>query len=113
MAGVTIFPDTQTGALATAIVNSSSSAIAAPAGVQGKIIKVYRLFLVVGAATTITFEDGSNPVSGPISLLASEAIVFDIDGSPWFTTSSGNAFTIGNSGGVQIGGNVYYMLAQG
>lgn len=109
MSTVAILPD-RMGSLANSVVNSTSSAISAPAGISGKVIRVYRLFLVVGGATNLTFEDGSNALCGPLPILANGSIVLDIDGSPWFTTTSGNAFTIANSGSVQVSGAVYYYV---
>ena|ERR1700722_15262717 len=108
MATVAILPE-RTGSIASSVVNSSSSTIAGVAAVAGQVVRVYKLFLVAAGATNITFEDGANAISGPIALAANEAIVLDIDGTPWFTTSSGNAFNIANSGTVAIGGVVYYM----
>jgi hypothetical protein len=109
VATVAIGPGTA-GALALAVVNSASSLIAAPAGVSNQIIRVYRLFLVVGAATNITFQDGANAQSGPLPMITNGTIVLDIDGTAWFTTSPGNPFNIANSGSVQVSGTVYYML---
>lgn len=65
---------------------------------------------MVGAATNITFQDGANPQSGPLPLVANEAIVLDIDGTPWFITSPGNAFIVANSSSAQVSGTVYYSL---
>ena len=110
MPSVSIYPD-RAGSLTSAVVNSSSSSIAAPAAISGMVIRVYKMFLVVGGITNITFEDGSNAISGPLALLANEAIVLDIDGTPWFTTTNGNGFTIANSGSVQVSGVVYYMAS--
>jgi hypothetical protein len=96
-------------ALSTVVVNSTSGTIAAPAGVTGKIIRVYKLFLVVGGTTNITFQDGTTALSGPVPLIANGSITLDMDGQAWFTTSVGNAFNIGNSGSsVQVSGTVYY-----
>ena len=109
MPAVSIGPD-QSGSLTLAVVNSTSSTIAAPAGVPGKVLKIYRLFLVVGGTTNITFQDGANAQSGPLPMVANGAKVLDIDGTAWFATSSGNPFNIANSGSVQVSGTVYYMV---
>src|ERR1700740_2011782 len=92
-------------------VNSSSSTIAAIAALQNQFIKVYKLLLVVGGVTDITFQDGSTPQSGPMPLDANGSIVLDIHGSPWYYASPGNALTIVNSGGVQVSGTLYYTVS--
>ena len=109
MTSVSIGPD-RAGSLAPSVVNGSGSSIAGVAASAGQVIRVYKMFLVVGGATNITFEDGSTALCGPLPLLANESIVLDIDGTPWFTTTSGNAFNIANSGSVQVSGTIYYML---
>jgi len=91
-------------------VNSTAATIAAPSGVTGQIIRVYKIFLVVGGATNITFQDGSTALCGALPMLANGAISLPNDGTPWFTTSSGNAFNIANSGGAQVSGIVYYTI---
>lgn len=95
------------------VVNSSSGTVAAVAAVSGYIIRVYKLFLVVGGTSNLTFEDGSTALSGPIPLVANGSVVLDNSGTPWFTTSAGNAFNILNSGSVQISGTVYYTATLG
>lgn len=110
MPAVSLGPD-QTGSLTPVVVNSSSALIAAPVGVPGKVIRVYRIVLVVGGTTNITFQDASTAVSGPFPMVANGSIVLDIDGTAWYATSLGNAFNIANSGTVQVSGNVYYQLS--
>jgi hypothetical protein len=81
------------------------------AGVAGQQIRVYRIFFVVSAATTITFKDGAGTnLTGAISMLANGSFVldFDFDNHPWFTTSVGNAFVINQSGTAQVSGRVYF-----
>lgn len=98
--------------LIPAVVDSAAGGvIAAPAGVPNKVIKVYRLFLVMAGATNITFQDGNDEFDGPLPMVANGTIVFDIDGNPWFTTSPGNAFNINSSAAVQVSGTVYYQIA--
>ena len=84
----------------------------AVAGVTGQIIRVYKLFLVVGGTTTLTFQDGSTGLSGGLPMVVNGSIVLDMDGQPWFKTSSGNAFNISNSGNLQVSGTVYYTQQQ-
>ena len=113
MANVAILPD-KAGSLGSAVVNSSSSTITVVNGIVGRVIQVYRLFLVVGGTTSLTFQDGAgNALSGPLPLLANGSIVLDIDGTPWFNCASGQAFNIANSGSAAVGGTVYYYLVTG
>jgi len=91
--------------------NSGGGDIAAPAGTAGKIIRVYKLFIVVTGASNITFKDGgSTSLSGAMALAANGAITLDMDGNPWFTTSAGNAFNINSSAATQVSGTVYYTI---
>lgn len=85
------------------------------AGVAGLRVKVFQLFLVVSAATTLRFkDDGGTNLTGPIAMLANGSIVLDfVRGSreadqPWFTTSPGNAFVINQTGTAQVSGRMYY-----
>lgn len=110
----TVWMGPQNGSpLLTAPVTSASSTIAAIAAVSGQIIRVYKLFLVVGGTTNLTFEDGNNALSGAVPMVANGSITLDMDGTPWFTTSVGNAFNIANSGSVQVSGTVYYTVSTG
>ena len=108
MANVSLSPNDDSSTLSIAVVSSSATAIAAIAGATNSIFRVYKLFLVVGGTTTITFEDGSTALSGGLPLATNGSITLDMDGTPWFTTSRGNAFTIANSGNLQVSGAVYY-----
>lgn len=85
------------------------------AGVIGSGIYVFKYFLVVTSATVLTFWDGSsvsgNQLTGPISLIANEAMVFTFDTRPWYSTTVGNAFVINASNGAQVSGRVYYLQA--
>ena len=107
MANVSIGPS-ESAYLTVAVVSSSATAIAAVTGGSGSIIRVYKLFLVTGGTTTVTFEDGSTGLSGGLPMVANGSITLDMDGQPWFTCSKGNNFTIGNSGNLQVSGTVYY-----
>jgi hypothetical protein len=84
------------------------------AGVAGKQIKVYRLKMIVAAATTILFKDGSTVIDGPLSFSANEGMVLDFTGNdmpPWYTTSTGNSLVMNCSVGVQVGGNFDYLVS--
>ena len=113
MAGVSIVPSDNSLILTSAVVsNAGGGAIAAPAATTGKIIRVYKLFLVVTSATSITFQDGSTALSGAMALAANGAITLDFDGVPWFTTSAGAAFNVNSSNAVQVSGTIYYTLTK-
>ena len=107
MAGVSLQPFDGLG-LQVAVVSATATAISAPAAVTSQIIRIYKLFLVSAGTTNITFEDGTTALSGALPLVANGSITLDLDGQPWFTCTKGNAFTISNSGGVQVSGAVYY-----
>jgi hypothetical protein len=79
-------------------------------GLPSAIIRVYKLFLVVSAPTNLTFQDGGNPLSGPLPFVANMSIVLDFDTKPWFTTSAGNPFNINVSGAAQVSGSIYYVV---
>lgn len=109
MGGVIIEPGNQSTVLSKSVVNSAAGgSLPAPAGTAGQIIRVYKLFLVISGTTNITFQDGSTALSGPMAFIANGAIALGMDGQPWFTTSSGNAFNVNSSGAVQVSGTVYY-----
>ena len=79
------------------------------AGVSGQSIKVYKMFLVFGAAVNATFQDGSSTaLTGAMPFTANGSIVLDLDTVPWFTTSAGNAFVLNLSTSVTATGTVYY-----
>jgi len=85
------------------------------AGGSTQRVKVWRLYLVVGADVILTFKNGAAiDFSGPIPMLANGSITFDmIPGTretdvPWFRTDPGNDFIINLSAGVQVSGGVYY-----
>jgi hypothetical protein len=78
-------------------------------GTVGLIIRVYRYFLIVRAATDLTMKDGAAILeTGPLPLTANEAMVFTFDTKPWFTLSLGNAFIINSSVGTQVSGRIYF-----
>ena len=79
-------------------------------GIPGQRINVMKLMLVVSGATTLTFEDGLTPLTGP---MAAAAIILDYDGTPWFTTSIGNGFAINSANAVQVSGALQYQLVPG
>jgi hypothetical protein len=110
MAGVSISPSNDSSSLLKTVINATATATVA--GTAGLIIRVYKLFLVVGGTTNITFQDAGTALSGPLPMVANGSIVLDMDGTPWFTTSSGNGFLIASSGSsIQVSGVVYYQTS--
>jgi hypothetical protein len=79
--------------------------------VAAKKIKVHRLFLVVSTATNLTFKDGATALTGAMFMSANGGFTLDMQGDPWFTTTAGAAFVLGQSGTAQISGRLYYSVA--
>lgn len=78
--------------------------------VASKKIKVHRLFLVVSAATNITFKDGTTALTGAMAMSANGGFTLDMQGDPWFTGTAGTDFILNQSGSAQISGRVYYTV---
>lgn len=99
----------------TTINTTSSGPLTLVAGVAGQRIKVFRMKLIVGAASTVEFLDGSN-VLDVLVFPQAGAMVLDfstIDMPAWYQTSPGNGFAMSNSGGVQLSGNFDYLISGG
>lgn len=80
------------------------------AAVGGKKVYVYQLFLVQSAGSNLTFKDGAGTaLTGTMSMLASGSITLFANGQPYFTTSTGNAFVLNQSGTAQVSGRLYYI----
>lgn len=99
--------------LAAKIDFSASGNTTIVAGVATQIVKVYRLLLVVAAATNIAFKDGaSTALSGAMALVAAGAsITCTAEAVPHFSTAAGNGFVINSSNAVQVSGVVWYTQA--
>lgn len=99
-----------TDTLTNAAINASSTGDNVIVSTQSaQTVRVFRMYFVVSAATTITFKSGGGTaLSGAISLLANGAIVLDFDGEPWFLTTASQAFIINQTGTAQISGTIYY-----
>ena len=81
------------------------------AGTGSQTIKVYRLYMVVSAATNITFADGV-VTDGAIPLAANEAIVLTFDGEPWFVGAAATAFKVTSSNAsAQVTGRIYTITS--
>lgn len=74
----------------------------------GASVRVYHLFLVVSADTTITIKHASTAFTGAMSMLAHGSICLDFVGQPWFTAEDNEAFVISQSGTAQVSGQVGY-----
>lgn len=75
----------------------------------GQTSRVFKVFLVSSAATTIIWKDGTTGLTGAITVAAGGSFVLDLDGDPWFTTSSNSAFILNQSGTAQLSGRIYYV----
>lgn len=107
MGGVNISPTTRTLS-SLAYTTASSGDIAAVPAVAGQIIRVYRLLLVIGGTTNITFKDGTTALTGALPFVVNNQLLLPFDGEPWFTTSQSGQFTINGSQAVQVSGIVYF-----
>lgn len=97
------------GMLSEAIINFASSGDnTIVAGVAGQTVRVFRMFFVTNTATNVTPKDGSVGLTGAISMGTRGSFVLDLDGEPWFTTSTGNAFVINSSSAVQVSGRLFF-----
>jgi hypothetical protein len=86
-------------------INGSNTLIAASAG---NIIRVYRLMLACATgATTIQFFDGTNALTGVMTITNGTPFILYMDGNPWFTCTRGNAFNATSGSGNQWSGSIY------
>ena len=93
--------------LASVSINASGTNIVLP-GITGVQNRIYRVELTAASATTVQFQDGATNLSGAMSLAAGTPLALLMDGYPWFTCSSGNAFNISLGGAVQVAGEIAY-----
>ena len=76
-------------------------------------IQVFKLWLVVAAATDLQFRSNASNLSGVAPMIANGALVLDDVGpAPWFETAVGEAFVMNSSAAVNIGGQVWYTQAE-
>lgn len=88
---------------------ASSGANTIIAAVAGKVIKVYKLWLIVTAPVTITFKNGTTNLTGAQNYSAAgEGLFLDFDLVPWFSCSTGSAFNMTLGSSVQVSGRAYY-----
>lgn len=77
-------------------------------GVAGASVRVYHLFLVVAAATSLTFKRGTTALTGPMAMTANGSVVLDFVTQPWMATEDGEAFVIHQTGTAQVSGQLGY-----
>jgi hypothetical protein len=81
------------------------------AGVSGKVIRIYRVVLVVGGTAPgfVEFDDTTPAVLFPASpFLPYSSLTFDLDAEPYFTTGVGKGFTITLTTVSALTGVIYY-----
>lgn len=80
------------------------------AAVANKVVKLYKILIVLEDAADVIFYDGAagTALTGAMSISAGGSIVLDFDGEPWFQTSAGNALVVNLSGASQCSGRAYY-----
>lgn len=79
-------------------------------GVSKKRVLCYRLLLVVGGATNLTYQDGpSTNLTGAMPMLANGSQIFDLSNLPWFQTSPSNDLVLNSTNAVQVSGILYYQ----
>jgi hypothetical protein len=101
-----------TSELIHVIVNSSSNTIALVAAVPTKRVGIFRVALVVGGATTVTFQDTAGvALSGPYSMAANGSITLDVSSNmdSWWNSSTGFGVQLVQNSGQAIGGDVWCL----
>ena len=95
--------------LSSAVVNipgdASTNLVAA---VAGKTVRLFRVLLIMDAATSITFKSAATALSGPMPIAANGGFILDFNGDPWYQTVAGEALVLVQTGTANIGGTVWY-----
>jgi hypothetical protein len=112
MSGFPAFWHRNVGVLVQVPINNvlGGDIIISPAVVQAST-KLYRLLLLCGGMTSITFVDGTSPLSGPMPMLANGSIVLDFSGDPWYVGSLNTNFIINSSSAVQVSGTAWVVVS--
>ena len=76
--------------------------------VAGKTVRLFRILLVMDAATSLTFKSAATALSGPMPIAANGGFVLDFSGDPWYQTVAGEALVLAQTGTANIGGTVWY-----
>jgi hypothetical protein len=74
----------------------------------GAGFKIWKIWLVAAGTVNVTYQDGTNALSGPVGLFLGSSDTHSYDGTAHFSTSIGNAFVINLSAPIQVSGTVYY-----
>ncbi len=84
------------------------------AGQAGLLIRVWKLWFIIGTLSTfgavdsISFKDANVVLGGPAPFPAGVGAIWDFDTKPWWTCAVGDSFIINQSGSALIGGAAYY-----
>jgi hypothetical protein len=103
------------GAVANSAISFSGSGdqVVGPAAIALQMVEVYRLALVFGGTTNITFKDGSGgtALTGAMPFNNGGQLFLDISGENvhHFRTTIGNAFVINSSAAVQVSGWIQWI----
>src|SRR5712692_2858354 len=77
-------------------------------GVAGQTIRIMRVLLNTGAATNLTFKDGTTALTGAMAFAANGGLVLDDSDEPWYIAADGNNFVINSSAAVQVSGTIWF-----
>ena len=94
------------------IVNSSANTIALVAAQQNQRVGIFRIALVVGGATTLTFQDTAGvALSGPYAMAANGSITLDVSSNmdSWWNSSTGFGVQLVQTNAQAIGGDLWYL----
>jgi hypothetical protein len=112
VSGFPVFWQRNVGVLIPVPINTAAGGdiVISPA-VVNESTKLYRLLLVAGGATNITFKDGATPLSGPIPFSTNSGLVLDFSGDPWYIGSLNTNFIINSSSAVQVSGTAWIVVS--
>lgn len=94
------------------ISTSSSGDLTLVAAVAGKRVGLYRIVLVVGGTTNLTFKTSSGAaLTGAMPFVANGSFVLDMPNSmePWWVSLLGDGLLLNNSAAVQISGTAWLL----
>jgi len=94
-----------TGAIVSAAAAGDNVLIA---GSGSTVVRVYRVLLVFGGATTAVIKSGSTALTGTMSFQQGGTMVLDFDDEPWFTGGAGQAIRLTLGSAVQVSGRIWY-----
>jgi hypothetical protein len=77
----------------------------------GKVIKMWRVFVVATVATEFRWKSGAaNSLSGNLPIPSGAAFVLDVGQAPWFTTLPGEALVLNNATASDLNGMLAYTV---